>query len=147
MQNEDSRLSTTGGGAYLPRASNQWEANLPIAKTRRLKEINDVEVIRRVSSTSLHSNHQRHHVWQQIGDAGCSGIVIAIVIAIAIVKAINEHTIAIVDPSTWKTHTISIHPSLVDEFLIKLKLDKRRKSKNRKSRFPPAFWTLLRNIC
>ena len=56
-------------------------------------------------------------------------IAIVIAIAIAIVKAINEHTIAIVDPSTWKTHTISIHPSLVDEFLIKLKLDKRRKAK------------------
>ena len=48
MQREDLRLSTTGGGVYLPRASNQWEENLPIAKTRRLKEINDGEVISRV---------------------------------------------------------------------------------------------------
>ena len=70
---------------YLPRASNQWEENLPIAKTRRLIEVNDGEVIRRVSSISLHSNHQRHHVWWQIGDAGCIAIVFAIDVAIDIV--------------------------------------------------------------
>ena len=50
-----------------------------------------------------------------------------------VVKAIkSEHTIAIVDPGTWKTHTISIHPSLVDEFLkLKLKLDKKEKQKQK----------------
>ena len=86
MQKEGLRLSTTGDGVYLPRASSQWEANLPVAKTRRLKEINDGEVISRVSSISLHSNHhQRHNVWRQIGDAWCSGIVIVIVVAIVIV--------------------------------------------------------------
>ena len=91
MQKEDSRLSTTGGGVYLPRASNQWEANLPVAKTRSLKEINDDEVISRVSSISLHSNHQRHHVCRQIGSAGCSGIVLPLLAPSGVLIAIPTY--------------------------------------------------------
>ena len=102
MQKEDLRLSTTGGGVYLPRASNQWEENLPIAKATRLEEINDGEVISRLSSISLHSNHQHHHVWRQIGDAGCNGIVFTIVIAIVIaIDIVDIFSLQPITSSLW----------------------------------------------
>ena len=50
----------------------------------------------------MHSNHQHHHVWRQIGDAGCNGIVFTIVIAIVIaIDIVDIFSLQPITSSLW----------------------------------------------